>query len=289
MEEKKAYRKEHKDFHSKGNSFSRKNQGNRGSFAGRKTDGRNGGFKKRRLEVGSDYQDRELGKGVVKALSEESITVQFGEVEKVILRRKRTERREEAKPFVKREYAKDDRNPVFKFDRTEDRSTERKPGEGRSPVKVGLHVVDDVLGSGVVGRITERGTYVTYDRTGEHVLYPSGLPAKLLKSAFPDSYVKEKKSVKPSGGVSRIYKVPQQETVKEEKAVSVQSSSDRTDRVPTNYIEIGEGTAVGNKEYGEGVIVAVEEHHFLVDFEGEKIEFPYPESLMDGRLYVMEK
>ena len=63
----------------------------------------------------------------------------------------------------------------------------------KNEVTVGLTVTDEKLGKGVVSRITERGVYVTYEATGEHVMYPQGLPVKLKKSAFPERK-KEKKT-----------------------------------------------------------------------------------------------
>lgn len=289
MEKSKDIKETHKDFRSKRGAFSRKSYDGRDG-SGRRLDGKRRGFKKRKLEVGAEFHDRELGTGVVKALSKESMTVQFGTIEKIIFRGKRTERTEVPKPLAKREYAKDDRNPVFKFDHTDSRETEQKPGEGRSPVKIGLHVVDDILGPGVVGRITERGTYVTYERTGEFVLYPSGLPVKLLKSAFPEKGTKKKKPVKHPVGKARVYKVPPREmTLKDDKSTPAQVSSARKDRVMTNFIEIGNGTGVSNKMYGEGIIISVEDGYFIVDFSGKKMEFPFPDSLMDGRLHIIKK
>lgn len=275
MEKSKDIKETHKDFRSKRGAFSRKSYDGRDGSRNRRIKGKRDGLKRKKLEVGAEFHDRELGTGVI---------------EKIIPRHKHTERRGEPKSFVKREYAKDDRNPVFKFDRTDARETERKPGEGRSPVKIGLHVVDDILGPGVVEKITERGTYVTYERTGEFVLYPSGLPVKLLKSAFPETGMKKKKPIKHSGGVARIYKVPPVKmALKEVKSLPVQAASTRKERIMTNYIEVGSGTKVSNKVYGEGLIISVEDGYFIVDFSGKKMEFPFPDSLMDGRLHIIKK
>lgn len=60
---------------------------------------------------------------------------------------------------------------------------------------MGLEVVDETLGKGVVSRVTERGVYVTYEATGEHVMYPRGLPSKLLKSAFSEVKRKRKQNL----------------------------------------------------------------------------------------------
>lgn len=290
MEKSKDIKETRKDFRSKRGAFSRKSYDGRDGSRNRRVKGKRDGLKRRKLEVGAEFHDRELGIGAVKEINKESMTVQFGVIEKIIPRRKHTERRGEPKPFVKRKYAKDDRNPVFKFDRTDARETERNPGEGRSPVKIGLHVVDDILGPGVVGKITERGTYVTYERTGEFVLYPSGLPVKLLKSAFPETGMKKKKPIKHSGGVARIYKVPPVKmALKDVKSLPVQAASTRKERIMTNYIEVGSGTKVSNKVYGEGIIISVEDGYFIVDFSGKKMEFPFPDSLMDGRLHIIKK
>ena len=56
-----------------------------------------------------------------------------------------------------------------------------------------LSVTDETLGKATNTRITDRGTYVTYDATGERILYPMGLPSKLLKTAFPEVKKETKK------------------------------------------------------------------------------------------------
>ena len=293
MENKEAYGKsksfiknERRSF--KGRKFSSGKSGNKGSKPS---------FKRRKLEVGSIYRDRELGEGTVTAITEETITVCFGESEKIFPRRKREERKRdsrisEKKVFEKREYAKDDRNPVFTFDTTEDRNKESESDVKRSPVKVGLHVNDDVLGPGVVGRITERGTYVTYERTGEFVLYPLGLPLKLIKSAFPEEDVKGKR-VKRQRPLreARTYKVSP-ETKKEEKKEVLQgekSSRGRKETGNVHYFELAEGTRVLNKIFGTGVIKEIGQGTLLVDFEGEIRRFSYPEAFARGELDVIRE
>lgn len=293
MENKEAYGKsksfiknERRSF--KGRKFSSGKSGNKGSKPS---------FKRRKLEVGSIYRDRELGEGTVTAITEETIAVRFGESEKIFLRRKREERKkdsriQEKKVFEKREYAKDDRNPVFTFDTTEDRNKESESDVKRSPVKVGLHVNDDVLGPGVVGRITERGTYVTYERTGEFVLYPLGLPLKLIKSAFPGEDVKEKKAKRQRPlSEARTYKVSP-ETKKEEKKEVLQGeklSRGRKEAGNVHYFELAEGTRVLNKIFGNGVIKEIGQGTLLVDFEGKVRRFSYPEAFARGELDVIRE
>lgn len=293
MENKEAYGKsksfiknERRSF--KGRKFSSGKSGNKGSKPS---------FKRRKLEVGSIYRDRELGEGTVTAITEETIAVRFGESEKIFPRRKREERKKdsrisEKRVFEKREYAKDDRNPVFTFDTTEDRNKESESDVKRSPVKVGLHVNDDVLGPGVVGRITERGTYVTYERTGEFVLYPLGLPLKLIKSAFPEEDVKEKKAKRQRPlSEARTYKVSP-ETKKEEKKEVLQGeklSRGRKEAGNVHYFELAEGTRVLNKIFGNGVIKEIGQGTLLVDFEGKVRRFSYPEAFARGELDVIRE
>lgn len=292
---------ENKEAYGKSRSFI-KNE--RRSFKGRKfSSGKSGNkgpkpsFKRRKLEVGSIYRDRELGEGTVTAITEETIAVRFGESEKIFPRRKREERKKdsrisEKRVFEKREYAKDDRNPVFTFDTTEDRNKESESDVKRSPVKVGLHVNDDVLGPGVVGRITERGTYVTYERTGEFVLYPLGLPLKLIKSAFSEEDVKEKR-VKRQRPLreARTYKVSPK-VKKEEKKEVLQGEKPSRGRKETgnvHYFELAEGTRVLNKIFGTGVIKEIGQGTLLVDFEGEIRRFSYPEAFARGELDVIRE
>ena len=101
MENKEAYGKskrfiknERRSF--KGRKFSSGKSGNKGPKPS---------FKRRKLEVGSIYRNRELGEGTVTAITEETITVCFGESEKIFLRRKREERKK-ILVFQKRKYLK---------------------------------------------------------------------------------------------------------------------------------------------------------------------------------------
>lgn len=291
---------ENKEAYGKSKSFI-KNE--RRSFKGRKfSSGKSGNkgpkpsFKRRKLEVGSIYRDRELGEGTVTAITEDTIAVRFGESEKIFPRRKREERKKDSriseKKVFEKEYAKDDRNPVFTFDTTEDRNKESESDVKRSPVKVGLHVNDDVLGPGVVGRITERGTYVTYERTGEFVLYPLGLPLKLIKSAFSEEDVKEKR-VKRQRPLkeARTYKVSP-EAKKEEKKEVLQGEKPPRGRKETgnvHYFELAEGTRVLNKIFGNGVIKEIGQGTLLVDFEGKVRQFSYPEAFARGELDVIRE
>ena len=92
---------ENKEAYGKSKSFI-KNE--RRSFKGRKfSSGKSGNkgpkpsFKRRKLEVGSIYRDRELGEGTVTAITEETIAVRFGESEKIFPRRKREERKKDSR------------------------------------------------------------------------------------------------------------------------------------------------------------------------------------------------
>ena len=102
MEKSKDIKETRKDFRSKRGVFSRKSYDGRDGSRNRRVKGKRDGLKRRKLEVGAEFHDRELGTGVVKEINKESMTVQFGVIEKIIPRRKHTERRGEPKPFVKR-------------------------------------------------------------------------------------------------------------------------------------------------------------------------------------------
>lgn len=110
-------------------------------------------LRRRKLEPGVEFEDRTLGVGIVRKVTEDGITVAFGDVEKVIPRRKRdvgkkfSGSRADGKPFEKK---------VFTFD-TKGRPEDWQKGRGKDEVTVGLSVVDEKLGKGVVSRITERG------------------------------------------------------------------------------------------------------------------------------------
>lgn len=157
--------------------------------------------------------------------------------------------------------------------------------EKREP-EVGLEVVDETLGKGVVSRITERGVYVTYEATGEHVMYPRGLPSKLLKSAFPE--VKKEKKAEPHKGKERTYKVP--EAAKPEKKEKiVPHRAKETHRGNTRFISLGEGTLVISPLYGEGIIMEISNGRMTVKFTEVEKEYTYPAAFAAGEIEVLEK
>lgn len=244
-----------------------------------------GGRFKRKLEPGVEFEDRRLGVGIVRKVTEDGITVAFGDVEKVIPRKKRTpaprERRPSTlgKPLEKKVFTFDvqpgDKKPFSK-----DRKVEKREPE------VGLEVVDETLGKGVVSRITERGVYVTYEATGEHVMYPRGLPSKLLKSAFPE--VKKEKKAEPHKGKERTYKVP--EAAKPEKKEKIiPHRAKETHRGNTRFISLGEGTLVISPLYGEGIIMEISNGRMTVKFTEVEKEYTYPAAFAAGEIEVLEK
>lgn len=149
---------------------------------------------------------------------------------------------------------------------------------------LGLVVIDDVLGKGTASRITERGTYVTYEATGEHVMYPTGLPQKLLHSASP-STKKAKKDALPKGK-GRTYTVPEGETRKEKAAPSTGSPKE-TRHGNTVYFELGIGTLVHSPLYGNGKISEIGSGRLTVAFDSGDQEFRYPLSFADGEIAVI--
>jgi len=241
---------------------------------------------KRKLEPGVEFEDRRLGVGIVRKVTEDGITVAFGDVEKVIPRRKRMNAPETGRKPAPLGKPMD--RKVFTFD--------VQPGEGKAPLRdirprkreaeVGLEVVDDTLGKGVVSRITERGVYVTYEATGEHVMYPRGLPAKLLKSAFPE--VKKEKKAEPHRGKERTYTVPAQ-AKPEKKEKVVPHRAKETHRGNTRFISLGVGTLVISPLYGEGVIMEISNGHMTVKFKEVEKEYTYPAAFADGDIEVLEK
>lgn len=257
-----------------------KSPGTRKGF--RKPDG--GRRERRPLTVGATYRDREMGLGVVKALTEEKIVVLFGEVEKVFPRRRPM--KPEEKPVGREGTGKKPGGTVFTFAGAREKLLEKKPRATKREVKIGIHVEDCVLGPGVVSKITERGTYVTYERTGEHVLYPQGLTKELLKSAFPSE--KKKERVIGPKEKARVYKVPMEERPKKEEVPS--TTSNHGGYVPiVHHISVGEGTKVSSPFYGQGIIIEVTNDTFVVDFSGTRKVFPYPASLSRGDLVVIEE
>ena len=90
MEKSKDIKETRKDFRSKRGAFSRKSYDGRDGSRNRRVKGKRDGLKRRKLEVGAEFHDRELGTGVVKEINKESMTVQFGVIEKIIPRHKHT-------------------------------------------------------------------------------------------------------------------------------------------------------------------------------------------------------
>ncbi len=280
--EHKEDKKYKKDFHKKGH------------FGGKKFSKGKPDFKKRKLAPGVEFVDRELGVGIVRKLTDEGVVVAFGDVEKVIPRKKREDKnggfrkggfhkdrfpkKEDKTPF---QGAKPMEKKVFTFD-VEATPAKAKPA-GKREVTVGLEVVDDVLGKGVVSRITERGTYVTYESTGEHIMYPRGLTAKLLASAFPKTK-KEKKEEIPKGK-GRTYTVPDAPQ-REPKKVEVRPVKE-THRGNTHYIELGVGTPVISATFGKGVITDIAHGRMKVNFGQEEKEFVYPRAFAEGDIEVV--
>lgn len=245
---------------------------------------------RRPLAVGVTYHDRILGDGVVKSLTDEEIVVLFGEKEKVFSRRKKIKSQPIGKLRHETQHDAELKKPkgsVFVFKDAREKLLGETPKRAKREVKIGIHVTDHLLGPGVVSKITERGTYVTYDRTGEHVLYPYGLTVELLKSAFP-----EEKRKKPTPTLlkekARVYKVPekiQQKTLKDDIEMNIELHGGRVPEV--KYIEVAEGTRVVHAVYGVGIIREVTEHTFVVDFDGKEKEFPYPASIACGDLVII--
>lgn len=239
-------------------------------------------FHKRKLEVGVEYVDREMGVGIVRKITDDGITVAFGDTEKLFPRHKREHRdfhRDgDKKPFVK---AAPIGSKVFTFDVQPGAAGQKK----EFGVNVGTPVEDEILGKGEVTRITERGVYVTYEATGEHVLYPKGLPHKL----FPSAQKKEKKEVKePPKGAARTYTVPAAAPRKPKKQAAPKPAKE-TRRGNTRYIEVAEGTAVISPDHGRGFIAAIGDGTFTARFDdGAEKEYPYPVSFVNGDIEIVE-
>lgn len=171
------------------------------------------------MAPGVEFVDRELGVGIVRKLTDEGIVVAFGDAEKLIPRKKREggykkdgfKKDGHRKDFKKEAFsaAKPMEKKVFTFDAP---LPDAKPtGFKKREAAVGLEVTDETLGKGTITRITERGTYVTYDATGERILYPMGLPSKLLKTAFPE-VKKETKKRSAEGASAHLYRAGSRET-----------------------------------------------------------------------------
>lgn len=290
MEDK--HNKPRKDFHKKGKfggkKFGEKKFGGRGkSFGKDKPD-----FKKRKLAPGVEFVDRELGVGIVRKLTDEGIVAAFGDAEKLIPRKKREggfkkdgHRKDFKKDFKKETFsaAKPMEKKVFTFDAP---LPDAKPtGFKKREAAVGLEVMDETLGKGTITRITERGTYVTYDATGERILYPMGLPSKLLKTAFPE--VKKETKKEAPKGKARTYTVPEAERPAPKPKVEVRPVKE-THRGNTHYIELGVGTPVISSVYGQGVITDIADGKLIVDFGNTEQSFSYPKAFAEGQIEVVE-
>ena len=172
---------------------------------------------------------------------------------------------------------------VFTFDAP---LPDAKPtGFKKREAAVGLEVTDETLGKGTITRITERGTYVTYDATGERILYPMGLTSKLLKTAFPEEK-KETKKEAPKGK-ARTYTVPEADRPAPKPKVEVRPVKE-THRGNTHYIEIGVGTPVVSSVYGQGVITDIADGKLVVDFGNTEHSFFYPKAFAEGQIEVVE-
>lgn len=295
MEDK--HNKPRKDFHKKGKfggkKFGEKKFGGRGkSFGKDKPD-----FKKRKLAPGVEFVDRELGVGIVRKLTDEGIVAAFGDAEKLIPRKKREggfkkdgfkkdgHRKDFKKDFKKETFSatKPMEKKVFTFDAP---LPDAKPtGFKKREAAVGLEVTDETLGKGTITRITERGTYVTYDATGERILYPMGLPSKLLKTAFPE--VKKETKKEAPKGKARTYTVPEAERPAPKPKVEVRPVKE-THRGNTHYIELGVGTPVISSVYGQGVITDIADGKLIVDFGNTEQSFSYPKAFAEGQIEVVE-
>ena len=298
MEEKNNKKPFHKkDFRKKGD-FKGKKFGGKGKSFGKpagKPD-----FKKKRLAPGVEFIDRELGVGIVRQMTDEGVIVAFGDVEKLIPKKKPFQKEGFKKDGFKKQggfrkdfRAKKDFTPakemekkVFTFDVAPSKEEKRLPSNKWETV-VGLEVTDDTLGKGTVSRITERGTYVTYEESGERVLYPMGLPNKLLRTAYPETK-KEKKETAPKGK-ARTYTVPEDQAPKKAEKPKVEVRPVReSHRGNTHYIELGVGTPVASPEFGEGVITDIADGALVVDFGNTEKTFRYPRAFMEGQIEVVE-
>lgn len=284
-----------KEFHGqrKGNFRGKKFDHHKKPFGKGKPD-----FKRRKLEPGVEFVDRELGVGIVRKLTDEGIVVAFGDAEKVIPRKKPTFKKE---GFRKGGFKKDgfrkreDRKESFQAAKPMDKKVftfdvapqeEKKKVPGKREVTVGLEVVDETLGKGVVSRITERGTYVTYEASGEHVMYPQGLTAKLLDSAFPRAKKEKKEELPKTQG--RTYTVPEAPKRVAKQKVTPHPLKE-THRGNTHYIELSVGTPVLSATYGKGIIIDIAQGKLTVDFGNVEKDFNYPKAFMDGEIAVVEE
>lgn len=148
--------------------FSKRGHGKPG-FSGGRGAGHGKDFKdgkrefRRKLEPGVEFIDRKLGVGIVRKVSEDGITVVFGDLEKVIPRRKPEDRKpggrfadkdrrggrfeKSGRPPLKRTNAKGEpiEKKIFSFDPSEMKPAPVKKEE-KDQQLLGLVVIDDVLG-----------------------------------------------------------------------------------------------------------------------------------------------
>lgn len=244
------------------------------------------------MAPGVEFVDRELGVGIVRKLTDEGIVVAFGDAEKLIPRKKR-------EGGYKKTASR--RMDIVRISKGSLQRSEADGKEGihlrctsagckadrfqKREAAVGLEVTDETLGKGTITRITERGTYVTYDATGERILYPMGLPSKLLKTAFPEEK-KETKKEAPKGK-ARTYTVPEADRPAPKPKVEVRPVKE-THRGNTHYIEIGVGTPVVSSVYGQGVITDIADGKLVVDFGNTEQSFFYPKAFAEGQIEVVE-
>lgn len=219
--------------------------------------------KRRVLKPGVEYIDRKLGVGIVRKVSDDGVTVSFGDMEKVFPRKTKRTYHEHAS--------------VFTF---APRTTRRRR------VRVDDPVYSKELGKGIVSRISERGTYVTFEKTGESVLFPTGIPNSMLYRESKENK-KQDGSKKPKGK-GRTYVVEEKPVVKKEKTVPSHPAK-VTNHGHVNYIEISAGTEVVAPENGAGVIERIDDGKLYVTFqEGTEAAYKYPECFENGNIEVVE-
>jgi hypothetical protein len=220
-------------------------------------------FKSRRLKPGVEYVDRELGVGIVRNVSDEGVTVAFGDMEKVF-------------PRKHHERPSHEHSSVFTFS---SRPTRRRR------VRVDDPVYSKELGKGTVTRINERGTYVTFEKTGESILFPTGIPNDMLYREKPDKKPEERKMPKGKG---RTYVVEEAPVVKKEKKAPSHPAK-IVNHGHVNYIEISKGTEVVSPDNGAGVIDRIDEGKLFVSFkDGQEIGYTYPQCFENGSIEVVE-
>lgn len=267
-------------------NFGKKNFSKKGFHKGPFRKGPKGGNFRKKLEPGVEYIDAKEGVGIVRKVTPEGITVAFGDIEKIIPRKKPSaagkkapEGQHRGKPFGKR---------VFTFDVKEEKREEKK--EEKGGIHIGLEVTDPVLGKGKVTRIGENTRiYITYEKTGETIMYPLGLTPELKRSAFPNRE-KENKADKPKGK-GRTYTVPAGagKPAARKAAKPVPHAVHEERRGNTQYFTLEEGSLVLSPKYGEGTITEIGNGKLNVAFHDESREFSYPQAFAEGELSVIVK